>query len=194
MASPTSTDLLDHEGPWTEEEFLALPVDNRRIELLDGGLLVSPLAASRHQRMSSRLWATLDAAAPEGFEVLMPVNVRVAPGRILNPDLVVVTTPGVDVVMYEAAVVAMAVEIVSPGSVTADRAIKPQLYAAAGIRHYLRVELGGAGPWAVVYRLRRGRYAEVTRAEAGERLRLTRPFALDVDLGELAARTRPPPQ
>jgi hypothetical protein len=45
----------------------------------------------------------------------------------------------------------------------------------------------------VAYRLRRGRYAEVTRAEPGERLRLTRPFGLDVDLGELAARTRPPP-
>ena len=25
MASPTSADLLDHEDPWTEEEFLALP-------------------------------------------------------------------------------------------------------------------------------------------------------------------------
>ena len=33
---PTSADLLDHEDPWTEEEFLALPVANRRIELLDG--------------------------------------------------------------------------------------------------------------------------------------------------------------
>jgi Uma2 family endonuclease len=193
MASPTSTDLLDHEGPWTEEEFLALPVDNRRIELLDGGLLVSPLAASRHQRLSSWLWSALAAAAPEGFEVLPPVNVRVGPGRILIPDIVVVTTPGVDVVMYHAAVVAMVVEIVSPGSVTADRAIKPQLYVAAGIRQYLRVELGGAGLWAVAYRLRRGRYAEVTRVESGERLRLTRPFALEVDLGELAARTRPPP-
>jgi len=85
------------------------------------GLLVGPLAAGRHQRMSSRLWSALSAAVPEGFEVLMPVNVRVAPGRILIPDIVVVTTPGVDVVMYDAAVVAMAVEIVSPGSVTADR-------------------------------------------------------------------------
>ena len=28
--------LLDHAGPWTEEQFLALP-DDRRIELLDGG-------------------------------------------------------------------------------------------------------------------------------------------------------------
>jgi Uma2 family endonuclease len=191
MASPTTMDVFDHEGPWTEEDFLALPED-KRIELLDGELLVSPYATRKHQRLSSWLWAALAAALPEGFEAFETVNVRVAPGRIFIPDLVVETTPGSAALVADAAEVAMVVEIVSPGSVAADRAIKPQLYAAAGIPHYLRVELGESGPSAVAYRLRRGRYVEVTRAEPGARLRLSRPFALDVDLAELAARTRPP--
>lgn len=43
MATPL--DVFDHPGPWTEEEFLALPED-RRIELLDGELLVTPSATS----------------------------------------------------------------------------------------------------------------------------------------------------
>ena len=33
---------LTHEGPWTERDYLTLPENNRRIELLDGGLLMSP--------------------------------------------------------------------------------------------------------------------------------------------------------
>lgn len=94
MASPAQPDLLDHVGPWTEPDYLALPEDRRRIELLDGGLLVSPAAGGRHQRLSSQLWHALGLAAPDWLEVLEAVNIRVAPGRILIPDLVVVTNPG----------------------------------------------------------------------------------------------------
>ncbi|MGH3851896.1 MAG: Uma2 family endonuclease [Pseudonocardiaceae bacterium] len=85
----------------------------------------------------------------------------------------------------------MVVEIVSPGSVAADRAIKSQLYSAAGIKHYLRIELNGPGPSAVAYRLRRGRYAEVVSSSPGQRLCLAEPFPVDLDLAELATATRP---
>ncbi len=45
MAFPTPIDLFDHVGPWSEADYLALPED-RRIELLDGELLVSPSGAA----------------------------------------------------------------------------------------------------------------------------------------------------
>ena len=64
MSSPAQAGLLDHAGPWTEREYLALPEDRRRIELLDGGLLVSPAAGSRHQRLSFQLCYALGRAAP----------------------------------------------------------------------------------------------------------------------------------
>ncbi len=194
MASPAQRDqpaLLDHVGPWTEDEFLALP-DDRRIELLDGGLLVSPGPGGRHQRMSSQLWHALGRAAPDWLEVLEAINVRVGPGRILIPDLVVVTNPGMDLKVWDPADVAMIVEIVSPGSVAADRAIKPQLYASAGIEHYLRIELGRPGPSSVAYRSQRGRYVEVASSTPGQLMRLAEPFPIEVDLAELAAATRPP--
>ena len=189
MAQPASAGdlLLDHDGPWTEQDFLALPED-RRIELVDGGLLVSPHAGRPHQRLSSHLWMALGAAAPADLEVAESINVRVGPGRILIPDLAVVTDPGAGGVVADAAEVAMIVEIVSPGSVAADRAVKPPLYAAAGIPHYLRVELGEGGASGVVYRLERGHYAEVAR---GELLRLAEPFPVVLDLPVLARRTRP---
>ncbi len=55
---------------------------------------MSPSAGYRHQRLSSQLWLALSAAASAGCEVLEAINVRVAPGRILIPDLAVVSTPG----------------------------------------------------------------------------------------------------
>lgn len=190
MAAPVP-EVFEHTGPWTEAEFLELSVD-RRIELLDGALLVSPAARSRHQRLSSRLWAAFDAAMPVGLEVLEAVNVRVGAGKILIPDLAVVTVPGLDLAVYEAADVIMVVEITSPGNAAVDRAVKPQLYARAGIPHYLRIELGEAGPSAVVYRLREDHYVEVARVEPGCPLVLTEPVAVGLDLAALAEATRPP--
>ncbi|MBV9160139.1 MAG: Uma2 family endonuclease [Pseudonocardiales bacterium] len=82
---------------------------------------------SRHQRLSFQLCYALGRAAPSGLEVLEAINVGVAPGRILIPNLVVVPKPGIDLTVWDPAEVAMIVEIVNPGSITADRAIKPQL-------------------------------------------------------------------
>jgi len=190
MAAPVP-EVFEHVDPWTEEEFLALPVD-RRVELLDGALLVSPSARGRHQRFSSRFWAALDAVVPVGLEVLEAINVRVGPDKILIPDLAVITVPGLDLAVYDAADVILVVEIASRGNAVADRVVKPQLYAQAGIPHYLRIELGDAGPSAVVYRLQRDRYVEVARADPGCLLVLSEPFAVTLDLAALAVATRPP--
>jgi Uma2 family endonuclease len=187
MASPAEVNLFTHVGPWTEEDFFALPED-RRIELLDGELLVSPPARTPHQRLSRHLANALDAAAPERFEVLEAINVRAAPGRILIPDIAVITTPGIDTVSSDAGDVALVVEIVSPGSVATDRAVKPALYATAGIGCYLRVEAGEPGPAGFVYGLRGDRYLEDAHAGPGEVLRLREPFSVEVDLAALARR------
>lgn len=181
MASPAHTDLFDHADPWSEEEFLALPVD-RRVELLDGSLLVSPAGRALHQWLSSQLWVVLNAAAPAGLRALEAVNVRVAPGRILIPDLSVVANPDLDVVVYPAADVRLVVEITSPGNLAIDRAVKPQFYAQAGIPHYLRVELSRGQPTGLVFALGAERYVETGRFPPGEATRMVEPFPVSFDL------------
>jgi Uma2 family endonuclease len=190
MAAPVP-EVFERRDPWTEAEFLALPIDRRR-ELLDGALLISPSARVPHQRLSSRLWAALDAAVPFGLEVLEAINVRVGPGKILIPDLAMITVPGLDLTVCEAADVVLVVEITSPGNAAVDRAIKPQLYAHAGVQHYLRIELDEVGPRALVYQLNRGHYVETTRADPGQPLVLAEPLAVTLDLAALAATTRLP--
>jgi len=72
-------------------------------------------------------------------EVLEGINVRLATGRILIPDLVVVRGISEGVVT-DAADVALVAEIVSPSTGSQDRLLKPALYASAGIPCYLRID------------------------------------------------------
>jgi len=108
--------------------------------------------------------------------------VRVGRDRILVPDIVVVTKPLSEVKVFDASDVLLALEIVSPGSVAADRAIKPPLYAQAGIPLYVRVEQGG--PVAHTFVLSTDRYLPTS---SGAVLDLPDPFGVAVDLAALAA-------
>jgi Uma2 family endonuclease len=179
---------LDHAGPWTEADYLALPETRQRIELLDGSLLVTPAPGSDHQQLARRLANLLEAAAPDQLEVVEAVNVRVAPSKLLIPDLLVTRRLEATAV-YPAEDVLLVAEVVSPSTTTADRMIKPQLYAAAGIPWFLRVELDVPQPPGLwLYRLAAAAYAEHAHAEGSETLTLTEPIAATIDASVLLRR------
>lgn len=79
----------------------------------------------------------------------------------------------------------MVAEIVSPGSETTDRVVKPLEYAEAGISHYWRVEIGQDSPVIHTYALDRaqgvyrktGEFAGVVKAE--------QPFPVEIDLTDV---------
>jgi Uma2 family endonuclease len=109
--------------------------------------------------------------------VLEAVNVTLPGGKLLVPDVVVVAAEAVDAMTMRlpcAAVLAV-VEVVSPSTVSMDRAIEPVMYAEAGIPVYWRVELHDT-PRIVACSLSHGRYVTRTTLVAGTPGRLTRPF------------------
>jgi Uma2 family endonuclease len=87
--------------------------------------------------------------------------------------------------ILEPGAVRLVVEIVSPGSATMDRLTKPALYARSRIPDFWRVELEG-GPSIATFRLNgRGVYVAKGTAERDLPLKLTSPFRLRLDPGEL---------
>lgn len=192
---PLDDGFAVHAGPWTEEEWLALPESLGRVELLDGSLIVSPLPGYSHQRMVRNLAQALERAAPHECEVFPGGNVRVRAGGILIPDIIVVTPPGLELKIVDAAAVSIVVEVTSPSTAWSDRLVKPEAYARAGIPCYLRIDLdrGVDQVGAVLYTLDPdGVYAEAARATETGRLMLDRPFPVDLDLTILATATRYP--
>jgi Uma2 family endonuclease len=127
--------------PLTVAQWEALP-DTSGLELLDGMVLTRAQTTPRHRRVATRLRTTLAGLAPRGLAVTTNVEVRLAELHRRRPDLLVIDETALDVdswcLMPEQIV--LAVEVVAPGTETADRKHKPMEYADADIAHYWRVE------------------------------------------------------
>jgi Uma2 family endonuclease len=187
-----STDALyeavfAHAGPWTEDDYLALPDVPSRVELVDGSLLVTPLSSVPHQRLImavSILFAT--ACAGSGWESLPGANIRLWQDHIRAPDVVVIRS-GMQMLKVAVGDVLVLVEITSPGNFRQDMIVKHGDYAEAGVPFYLRINLhlGVDDLTASLFELADGVYEEIATAPDGV-LRLQRPWPLEADLRELA--------
>ncbi|MFC0006951.1 Uma2 family endonuclease [Micromonospora siamensis] len=173
-----------HDGPWTEEEYLALGETPQRVELFDGSLHVTPAPTPRHQNISGELRSVLRTPAREaGLHVLEGVNVRLKPGRIPIPDLVVTGPIDFDELNIEAGDVRLVCEILSPSNSATDKVLKMHYYAAAGIEWYLLIEQDNGA--LHLYRCKDGQYHEHSVTRVGEILELTEPVKVTIRPEEL---------
>jgi Uma2 family endonuclease len=181
--------LLDHDGPWSEEDYRTLTAKgiahgDGRAELIDGALVVGPGSTAEGDRMITRIRAALAAAMPDGLCVAGPVALRMGTDCVLVPDLVVMRASGDPDGAQEAVVdaeeVLMVVEIVGPEHGAMDRSFKPQIYSRARLPYLLLVDHDA--PFAAASMVISGRYHEYARASGADALQLEEPFRLEVPL------------
>lgn len=125
---------------WTHSEYARLPDDGNHYEVLDGEVLKTPAAGTRHQRIALRLVLQLHHyVAEQGLvEIFYDIDLLFAEGHYLRPDVLFVPnaeregitdrgmerTPG------------LVVEVLSPSSGTIDMVKKPRRYADFGLPEY----------------------------------------------------------
>lgn len=131
------------EGGWTVEDLENLhPWAPRRIELLDGALIVLSPQRSFHSVVMRRLANALEPQIPDGHHVDTEMVVRLSKRNGPEPDVLVAAVPvSPSRTYYDVADIRLVVEIVSEESVLRDRDVKPRRCADAGIPYFWRTPL-----------------------------------------------------
>jgi Uma2 family endonuclease len=124
-------------------DYVHIPSDGKRYELLEGVLHVTPAPSPIHQRVSKRLQRMLEACFEtkgRGEVFNAPIDVILTNRDVVQPDLVLVTnaeqisTRGIEGPPF------LLVEVLSPSTREYDRTAKAARYAALGVVHYWIVD------------------------------------------------------
>lgn len=130
----------------TYREYLLLPEDGKRYEIMEGELYVTPAPSPRHQLILARLLYTLMKyleGHPVGTVLMAPCDVVFSETDILQPDLVFLREGG-NAFVTERAIQgppALVVEILSPGTAARDRELKQKRYEHFGVSEYWMLDL-----------------------------------------------------
>ncbi len=128
--------------PLTYDDLRQMPDDRNRYEIINGELLVSPAPSRAHQLLAGALYAVVRAhvrAHRLGDLVFAPVDVRLGPHNIVEPDLLFIRANRRNIYKPKGVVEGppdLVVEIISPSSSSIDQVRKTALYASAGVPEY----------------------------------------------------------
>jgi Uma2 family endonuclease len=170
------TETWPRQGDWTYEDYLRLPDDGNRYEVIRGALYVTPAPNFKHQFSVVKLVSALDGFVSKGelgvvlaapFDVLLPVGIA----SPVEPDVMFFRTgnaPQEDDKNFQG-VPDLIAEVLSPRTRSLDRKVKLQAYQEAGIPEYWIVDPSARA--VEVHVLENGRYVELCRGGVGDKAR-----------------------
>jgi Uma2 family endonuclease len=134
MTSQTATKL-------TYDDYVAMPDDGRRYELIEGELVLNPAPRTKHQAISIALASAMYThvkAHDAGVVYAAPTDVVLSPHNVVEPDIVFVSKERASIVTDNNVQGApdLVVEIISDASRSRDASVKRRLYERFGVSEY----------------------------------------------------------
>ncbi|MCZ9340940.1 Uma2 family endonuclease, partial [Streptomyces sp. TRM76130] len=154
-------------------------------ELIDGSLVFVSPQTRFHSRALYLFERALLGQLPDEWEVSREMTVKLDKRNRPEPDVLVHRADadtGHRQTWFRPEDVLIAIEVVSDDSEDRDREVKPRKYAQANIPHYWRVEENEGLPVVYVYELDPATRSYVPTGIFHNRLKLTVPFPVDIDL------------
>jgi Uma2 family endonuclease len=129
----------------TYEDYVLLPNDRNRYEILEGELTVTPAPSTKHQTASGNLFVLLAHYIKErdlGKLFHAPIDLILESTSVLQPDLLFVSKARQHIITERAIEGApdLVVEILSPTTSRTDRVTKAQIYARHAVPAYWIVD------------------------------------------------------
>jgi Uma2 family endonuclease len=129
----------------TYADYLAMPEDGRRYEILDGELVEMSSPTTRHQRVLLELAVQIHRLVKErgrGTVLCAPCDVVLAQDQVVQPDILYVSEERRAIVQKAAVMGApdFLIEVLSPSNRAWDRVRKRRVYGKSGVREYWIVD------------------------------------------------------
>ncbi len=182
--------LHDLPRKLTYDDYVLIPEDGQRHEILDGEHYVSPAPLTRHQRISSKLHVRLGSFVEThrlGWVLAAPTDAVLSPYDVVQPDLLFISGERLEIVT-EANVQGapdLIVEIFSKKTRQQDEGTKRKSYERYAVREYWMLDPDQSS--AHVYRRIGNRLRLVAELSAAAGDVLTTPLlpGLEIRLAEV---------
>ena len=153
---------------YTYQDYLELPDDRNRYEILEGELVMTPSPITVHQRVSRKIEAQLDHFVEEnklGEVFYAPCDTILSEDNIVQPDLLFISNDNKKVITEKNIQGApdLLIEILSPNTAYHDLIEKKGIYQNFGVKEYWIVD--PKRRWIEVYVLQEGKYHLFQRVE-----------------------------
>jgi len=162
-ALPVGQPGWPQQGQWAYADYLRLPDDGKRYEIIEGVLYVANAPSVEHQFVVMKISGQVDSFVSQhrlGMVLTAPIEVHLSgTTRPVQPDILFIRTenqpsPGTQ---FFDGVPDLTVEVISPSSIRLDRTVKFDAYERAGVAEYWIVD--PKARLVEVYTLARGEYA-----------------------------------
>lgn len=129
----------------TYDDYLTLPADGRRYEIIEGELYMTPAPVTEHQRILGRLFRLLDEFVRKnnlGEVFVAPTDVVLSMTDVVQPDILFISKGHSHIITKKNIISApdLVIEIISEGTETIDRTMKKTLYEKYGVKEYWIVD------------------------------------------------------
>lgn len=137
----TAQKLTSEDLKFTYEDYLLLPEDGKRYEIIEGELSMTPSPTTKHQNILSELGNTIRNFVLKnrlGIVFFAPCDVLLSKTNIVQPDIIFVSRKNRAIIKDKniQGTPDLVVEITSPNTKENDLVLKKKLYARFEVKEY----------------------------------------------------------
>ncbi|MFQ5824828.1 MAG: Uma2 family endonuclease [bacterium] len=164
----TSLNYLTQKKIYTYQDYLNLPEDDKRYEIINGELVMVPAPSTNHQDIGLNIKYELKRFIEKykvGKIYDAPTDVVLSETNVVQPDILFITKDHYDIITEKNITGApdLIIEILSPSTGYYDLIEKKEIYEKFGVREYCIVD--PKKQWVEIYTNKANKFALKQRLE-----------------------------
>jgi Uma2 family endonuclease len=164
----TSLSYLTNKKSFTYQDYLNLPEDGERYEIINGELIMVPAPYTIHQKISGNIMDELRNFVKKnskGEVFYAPVDVVLSETNVVQPDILFIAKEHAELITEKniAGAPDLIIEILSPTTGYYDLIEKKEIYEKFGVREYWIVD--PKKQWVEIYTNENNKFKLIQRLE-----------------------------